>query len=77
MANSIKTIKTIEYRWFEEPDGETYTADVVVGSTGEEWEDDYPFDERIFFYFTDQAELDLFKTGNVGGEEFVVIREIP
>ena len=74
---STETIKTIEYRWFDEPDGKTYTADVVVGDGTQEFDENYPFDERIFFYFTDQAELDLFKTGNVGCEDFVVIRELP
>ena len=54
---STETIKTIEYRW---KDDETlYTADVVIGDGKTTYDEDFPYDERVLFYFHDEAEFEL------------------
>jgi hypothetical protein len=67
-------IREIEYRWVLEPDGEIYTADVVVGDGSVEFDENYPeYDERIFFYFTDEAEFTLARKGKLEGCEFEIV----
>lgn len=73
---STETIKTIEYRWLDEPDGNTYSGDVVIGDGNTTYDENYPFDERIWFYFHDEAEFERCKSED-SGEDFVVIRELP
>lgn len=69
---ATETIKTIEYRWLDEPDGKTYTGDVVIGDGKTTYDDDYPFDYRIFFYFTDGADFERCKSES-SGEDFVIV----
>ena len=73
----IEEIRTIKYRWVIEPDGEIHTADVVVGDGSVVYDDNYPeYDDRIFFYFTDEEEFQLSFEGaseGVSGVEFVIV----
>jgi hypothetical protein len=52
----------IEAHWHDYPE-RTFEAYVVVGDGQTVFDDDYPFDDRIFYYFHDQAELEDAKTG--------------
>jgi len=70
-------IRTINYRWVLEPDGEIHTADVVVGDGSTTYDDTYLYDERIFFYFHDEEEFQLSFEGASDsvpdGVEFVIV----
>jgi hypothetical protein len=70
-------IRTINYRWVIEPDGQIHTADVVVGDGTVVYDDGYPeYDDRIFFYFHDEEEFQLSFEGasdGVPGVEFTIV----
>jgi hypothetical protein len=68
-----QTFKTITFHWNESPT-EVESADVVLGDGSEYFDDKYEeYDERIFFYFHDEQELELAKTGNADGIPFTVL----
>jgi hypothetical protein len=72
---ATETIKTIEYRWLDETDGKTYTADVVIGDGQTMYDENYPLDERIWFYFTDEAGFEECKS-ETSGEDFIIVSVI-
>lgn len=39
-----------------------FTADVVIGDGQTDFDEDYPFDDRVLFYFHDEAEFERAKT---------------
>lgn len=60
----------ISYTHPDDKNGYTYDADVAIVGNDVELDEYYPFDERIFFYFT-QDEWDQFKLGHeVPGIDF-------
>lgn len=58
---------------------ENYTKDdieeviVVVGDGTQTYGEDYPFDERVYFYFNDRAEFEQATTGVHYGVDFMVV----
>ncbi len=70
-------IRTIEYRWADEPNDAVRVADVVVGDGSTIYDDTYAYDDRIFFYFHDEEEFQLSFIGasdsTPEGVEFVII----
>jgi hypothetical protein len=47
---------------------------VVVGDGTQTFNEDYPFDERVYFYFHDQAEFEQATTGVHNGVDFMVVK---
>ena len=70
---ATETIKTITYRWLDEPDGNEYAGDVVIGDGNTIYDESFPFDERIFFYFHDEAEFERCKSEG-SGEDFIITK---
>jgi hypothetical protein len=65
-------IRTIEYRWTDTDTPEPHYADVFVGDGKTDWEAALSFDERIFFYFDNEAEFrNAFEEGS---EDFVIVK---
>lgn len=63
-----ETIITIRYRWIG--DDIEHEGDVVIGDGNTTYDENYPFDSRIFFYFHDQNEFDEFKVRPV---DFIIL----
>ena len=73
MANEI--LKTIQYRW---KDDETlYTADVIIGDGKTTYDEDFPYDERVLFYFHDEAEFELARRVFDEGVGFFIEKVLP
>jgi hypothetical protein len=54
-------------------------VDVVIGDGKTTFDDTFPFDHRIYFYFQDQAEYDLAKGKEIRqdkGMEFRIVEEV-
>jgi hypothetical protein len=54
-------------------------VDVVVGDGKTTFDDTFPFDNRVYFYFQDQAEFDLAKGKEIRqdkGMEFRIVEEV-
>jgi hypothetical protein len=66
-------IRTITYRWFD--DTETHTADIVVGDGMTVYDENYDYDQRIFFYFHDEAEYEEAKRVQRKDIGFMVLGE--
>lgn len=43
-------------------DDHTFSTDVVIGDGQTDFDEDYPFDDRVLFYFHDEAEFERAKT---------------
>lgn len=64
--------KTIKASWYA--DGrDPFTTEVVIGDGQTIFDETYPFDDRIFFYFHNKAEFDLAVDGNADNVPFYVI----
>ena len=59
----------VELQWLNEPN-RTFTALVGIG----EWDEDEE-DERVFFYFTDEAEFEKAKLPE-GMDDFRIVSEV-
>lgn len=56
---------------------EPIEVDVVIGDGKTEFDENFPLDERIYFYFQDQAEYDLAKGETIQPDiEFRIIGEV-
>lgn len=56
----------------------TYPVMVAVGDGSVVFDDKFPMDERIFFYFHDAAEFEAAKADEVNPDfGFRIIREVP
>jgi hypothetical protein len=56
--------------------GETDEVDVVVGDGKTVFDDNYPFDARIYFYFTNQAEYEKAKVEFDEMIGFTIVKEL-
>lgn len=66
-------IRNIEFYWNDDNDKTLEAADVVIGDGSVEYDENYDeYDERIFFYFTDEAEFSLAREGKLEGMEFTI-----
>lgn len=72
-------IEYVNYRWRNEPDvEEAYEGYVVILNDSERYDElvaDGDFDDRIFFYFQDEAEFQRAFDPNNTEFEFVLSRE--
>lgn len=71
-------IRTVLIRWVDEPDGMPFEVDVVVGDGTQVFDEDYEYDERIFFYFQDAEEYKLAFSGGSPSEgiEFEILEQV-
>ena len=53
--------------------GEPFLADVIVGDGSTVFDDDFDFDERIFYYFHDEEEFNQARQGT--HSEFSIAEE--
>lgn len=66
-------IRNIEFYWNDDNDKTLEAADVVIGDGSVEYDENYDeYDERIFFYFTDEKEFALARDGKLEGMEFTI-----
>ena len=60
-------------------DTEPIEVDVIIGDGKTVFDENFPFDARVYFYFHDQAEYDLAKGKEIGhdlGIEFRIVEEV-
>ena len=60
-------------------DTEPTEVDVVIGDGKTTFDENFPYDERVYFYFQDQAEYDLAKGKEIRhdlGIEFRIVEEV-
>jgi hypothetical protein len=57
-------IKDVVISWYDDPENEQEVY-VVIGDGKTEFDENFEFDSRIFFYFQDQAEFDLAKGNEI------------
>lgn len=71
-------IRTVLVRWIDDPDSMPFETDVVVGDGTVEYDSEYEYDERIFFYFQDAAEYKVAFSGGSpkDGIEFEILEEV-
>jgi hypothetical protein len=66
-------IRTVLIRWFDEQT--PYEVDVVVGDGLTQYDSDFEFDERIYFYFHNEAEFESAKTDYLPNINFRIVGE--
>lgn len=71
-------IRTVLVRWIEDPDDMPFETDVAICDGTVPLDDEYEYDERIFFYFHDAAEYRLAFSGGspADGIEFEILEEV-
>lgn len=71
-------VRTVLVRWVDDPDSMPFETDVVVGYGTQVFDEDYEYDERIFFYFQDAEEYKLAFSGGSpsDGIEFEILEEV-
>lgn len=71
-------IRTVLVRWVEDPDDMPFETDVVVGDGTQVFDEDYEYDERIFFYFQNAEEYKVAFSGGSpsDGIEFEILEEV-
>ena len=71
-------IRTVLIRWVDEPDDMPFEVDVVVGDGEVLFDEDYEYDERIFFYFQNREEYKVAFSGGSpsDGIEFEILEEV-
>ena len=71
------TYKTVVINWYDEPEDTEMEVDVVIGDGKTVFDENFPYDNRIFFYFHDKAEFESAKTDKPdAGVEFRILREV-
>ena len=58
---------------------EPIEVEVVIGDGKTKFDENFPFDYRVYFYFQDQAEYDLAKGAEIRydeGIEFRIVEEV-
>lgn len=62
-------------QWLEDTTNEEFfSATVVVGDGNTEYDETFDYDDRVFFYFHDEAEFEAYKTPQEG-VDFMVVSE--
>ena len=67
------TFRDVSINWADTQ--EPYGVTVAIGDGSINFDADYPYDERICFYFEDEAEYESAKTGYLPGIEFRIVEE--
>lgn len=71
------TYKTVVINWYDDPKDTEMEVDVVIGDGKTVFDENFPYDARIFFYFHDNAEYESAKTDTPdAGVEFRILREV-
>lgn len=76
MRMSELDIRTVLITWYDQPEDTEEEVDVVVGDGNTIFDGDYEFDERIFFYFHDEAEFQSAKEKEHPDIGFRIIEEV-
>lgn len=72
MSNNTYELREIAYYWNDEPDV-LHHATIAVGEVPEELMDDSSFDDGIFYYVDNEAELLELANTNNGGDFTIVL----
>lgn len=62
--------RDVTIKWLE--DDHIFGATVVVGDGQTEYNETFDYDDRVFFYFHDEAEFKAYKTPQEGADFMVV-----
>lgn len=71
MTDNTYELREITYYWNDEPDT-LLGATIAVGEVSDELKDDPSFDDNVFFYVDNEAELQALTNTN-NGEDFTIV----